>query len=271
MKKPVWVAAVMLVLALGMPEARAINWPWKRDKPEEAKPESRKDAANAAAGQRVFDVPRESIEGTLYVPPKAGKIDLPVYPYELLRQRVAGEAAVTCMVGTDGRVVNTRVMRATRPEFGAALAAALEATRFGHGTREGEPIASVMGFRHTFNPRGSETQSLQEELELLERALRRPQTLGKARDLDRPLRAKEQPPPAFPPQLLRQGVEGNALIEFLLDEDGRVRLPRIVSASDPSFGYAAAHAVAQWRFEPPTARGEPTVMRVSIPISFRVN
>lgn len=219
----------------------------------------------------VLEAPKESIDGTMYVPPKAGRIELPVYPYELLRQRVTGEASVSCMVNTAGLVINTRVMKASRPEFGAALAAALEATKFGYATREGEPIASVMGFRHTFNPRDRSEHDWQAELDLLERALRRPQTLGKARDLDRPLRPKAQTSPAFPPSLLSKGVGGEALIEFLLDEQGRARLPRIVSATDPSFGYAAAHAVAQWRFDPPTARGEPTVMRVAIPFTFRVD
>lgn len=255
---------VALLLLVSAVPAAAITWPWSRTK-----------AAPAAAAEEkkdvVLDAPRESIDDTLYVPPKAAKIVLPVYPFELLRQRVAGEASVTCMVATDGTVVHTRVNKATRPEFGAALAAALEATKFGHATREGEPITSVLGFRHTFNPRERSEPDWQAELDLLERAVRRPQSLGRARDLDRPLRPREQPAPAFPPALLRKGVGGEALIEFLLDEEGRARLPRIVSATDPQFGYAAAHAVAQWRFEPPTARGEPTVMRVSIPITFRVD
>lgn len=226
----------------------------------------------AAEKSPVLDAPKESIEGTMYVPPKASKIELPVYPYDLLRQHITGEASVSCMVNTEGMVINTRVMKATRPEFGAALAAALEATRFGYATKEGEPIASVLGFRHTFNPRDDSEHDWQAEIELMERAVRRPQTLGKARDLDRPLRAREQKAPAFPPSLLSRGVGGEALIEFLLDESGRARLPRVVSATDPSFGYAAAHAVAQWRFEPPTARGgEPTIMRVAIPFTFRVD
>ncbi len=256
----------VLVLVCGSATARAIQWPWSKSKP----PAGKEQAPAASA----TDVPKQSLEETLYVPPKAGKIDLPVYPYEMLRQRVTGEASVSCLVNVDGTVVNTKVIRASRPEFGAALAAALEATRFGHGTREGEPIASVMGFRHAFTLRphsGRGEEDLQEELDLLERTAQRPQTVGRARDLDRPLRPKERKPPAFPPSLLGKGVEGEALIEFLLDESGRARLPRIVSASRPEFGYAAAHAVAHWEFEPPTARGAPTIMRVAVPFSFRVD
>ncbi len=267
------VSLLLLVLAWGSATALAIQWPWSRSKPAAPKAEA-KEADGQDPEIDLRAVPRQSLEETLYVPPKAGKIDLPVYPYELLKQRVTGEASVSCLVNVEGTVVNTRVIRASRPEFGAALAAALEATKFGHGTREGEPIASVLGFRHAFTLRphgGRGEEDLQEVIDLLERAVRRPQTLGRARDLDRPLRAKERKAPAFPPALLGKGVEGEALIEFLLDEQGRPRLPRIVSATQPEFGYAAAHAVAHWEFEPPTARGEPTIMRVAVPFTFRVD
>ncbi|HYC71089.1 MAG TPA: TonB family protein [Opitutaceae bacterium] len=260
----------LVVTACALAQGVVVTAAEPASKPGKARPDAEKEAV--ARGQQVLlETPRQSIEGTMYVPPKAGKIELPVYPYDLLRQRITGEASVSCMINTEGMVINTRVMKATRPEFGAALVAALEATRFGHATKEGEPIASVLGFRHTFNPKDHAEKDWQPEIELLERAVRRPQTLGKARDLDRPLRPREQRSPAFPPSLLSRGVGGEALIEFLLDETGRARLPRIVSATDPSFGYAAVHAVAQWRFEPPTARGEPTVMRVAIPFTFRVD
>jgi len=265
------VSLLLLVLGLSGGTAQAIQWPWSRNKPAAAPKEEAKEADRKNPGIDLQAVPRQSLEETLYVPPKAAKVELPVYPYDLLRQRITGEASVSCMVGVDGTVLNTRIIRASRPEFGAALAAALEATRFGHGTREGEPITTVMGFRHAFTLRDRSEPDLQEELDLLERALRRPQTLGRARDLDRPLRAKERKPPAFPPSLLGKGVGGEALIEFLLDEQGRARLPRIVSATQPEFGYAAAHAVAHWEFDPPTARGAPTIMRVAVPFTFRVD
>jgi TonB family protein len=63
-------------------------------------------------------------------------------------------------------------------------------------------------------------------------------------------------------------TSGETLIEFLIDEEGRARLPRIVSASDEAFGYAAVQAVSSWRFEPPTRGGRAVVVRVQIPITF---
>ena len=68
---------------------------------------------------------------------------------------------------------------------------------------------------------------------------------------------------------VKEGVKGGeTLIEILVDEEGRARLPRILSASDEAFGYAAVQGVAAWRFDPPKRGGRPVVVRVQIPFSF---
>lgn len=213
---------------------------------------------------------KESLEESMYVPPKLGEISLPVYPFELLREGVKGEAAVNCLVDTDGVVVQTHVLRATRPEFAASMVAALEATRFAYATREGEPIATVFPVRYSFDPDGKANKDLLRELGLLEQMTRRPGSLGRARDLDQPLRVVSQPAPAFPRELFQRRVEGEVTVEFLVDVDGRPRLPRVLRTSDPKFGYAAVHAVSRWRFDPPMCKGRPAVLRVIAPFSFRL-
>jgi TonB family protein len=237
-------------------------------------PEQTKDAPSSKSGQKkrvIGGIPVESIDETLYVPPKPANLERPVYPFEMLKQRVSGEASISCLVDTDGRVVQINVLNATRPEFAEALAAAIEAAEFAYGTKEGDPIASVLGFRYRFDPRanGDDTQR-REELELLELASKKKLSIGKPDRLDRPLRARKQQAPAFPVRMLKSGEQGTAVVEFYLDEYGEPKLPRVLSATDPSFGYAAAHAVSQWRFEPPTVDGHPVVMRVAVPFQFRL-
>lgn len=238
-----------------------------QDISEKSKPAEK----DATTKRTINGVPVESIEDTLYVPPKPNNLEPPVYPFEMLKERVRGEASVSCLVDTDGRVVQINVLNATRPEFAEALAAAIEAADFAYGTREGDPIASVLGFRYRFEPRAEEDDlEKKEDLELLDKAVKKRLAVGKPGELDRPLRAKKQPSPAFPVKMLKSGAQGAAVIEFYLDQYGDARLPRVLSATDPAFGYAAAHAVAQWRFEPATIDGEPVVLRVSVPINFRL-
>jgi TonB family protein len=64
------------------------------------------------------------------------------------------------------------------------------------------------------------------------------------------------------------GDKGVAVVEFVIDRDGRVRLPRIVSATRPSLGWSAATALSQWVFTTPMRGGKPTEVKVQIPIEF---
>ena len=45
-------------------------------------------------------------------------------------------------------------------------------------------------------------------------------------------------------------------------------MPRVVSATEEGFGYAAVQAVSAWWFEPPLMGGKPVVVRVQIPFKF---
>jgi TonB family protein len=83
-------------------------------------------------------------------------------------------------------------------------------------------------------------------------------------------KALSRRPPVYPSTLREAGRPGEALIEFYIDEKGDAQLPRIVSASAPEFGYAAAQAVATWRFEPPMKNGKPVIARAQIPVAFKL-
>ena len=74
------------------------------------------------------------------------------------------------------------------------------------------------------------------------------------------------------PEVLKAagGAKGEAMIEFVIARDGRVRLPRIVSASAPEFGWAAATSVSQWLFNAPRREGKPVDVKVAMPMSFDV-
>ena len=74
--------------------------------------------------------------------------------------------------------------------------------------------------------------------------------------------------PAFPVALRGSVDRGAAKVEVLVDEEGYARLPRVVEASDPAFGYAAVQAVSHWTFSPPKAGGKPVVARLQLPFAF---
>lgn len=74
--------------------------------------------------------------------------------------------------------------------------------------------------------------------------------------------------PVHPPELWEARVEGDAEVECIVDETGRVSDAKVVSASRPEFGEAAVAAVRQWEFTPPIVEGQPGRMRIKVPLSF---
>jgi TonB family protein len=84
----------------------------------------------------------------------------------------------------------------------------------------------------------------------------------------KPVAVRQEPHPAYPYALQSDGLSGQAEIEVVIDRDGRVLFPRIVSASQEDFGWAAAVAVSRWRFQPPTKDGQKVDARLTIPFTF---
>jgi TonB family protein len=100
-------------------------------------------------------------------------------------------------------------------------------------------------------------------------ALRPPGTgVGGAGGLDERLRPIWRVSPVYPDALRTEKPAGKAMIEFVIDREGRARLPRVVSASRAEFGWAAMAAINQWVFAPPMRGGQPVDVKVSIPVDF---
>jgi TonB family protein len=74
--------------------------------------------------------------------------------------------------------------------------------------------------------------------------------------------------PAYPAALRRERVKGYAMVSFLIDAKGAVRVPTVAGSSDPAFGTAALVAVKQWRFAPPQHDGQTVHVRVERSFSF---
>jgi TonB family protein len=52
------------------------------------------------------------------------------------------------------------------------------------------------------------------------------------------------------------------VVDFYVDQDGRIRMPVIMSATHDFLAQAAVDALNQWRFKPPTLAGQPVAVRV---------
>jgi TonB family protein len=190
----------------------------------------------------------------------------PVYPYDLLRTGVTGSANARMLVDKQGHVVFVEILDASQPQFGLALRAAVEGFTFDPAMHDGAPAFARVTYGHDFRKRDVNDSDDGYALDMEES---RPHSICNYSQLDQPLKPISRSAPIYPLSMRSSGLVGTAVIEFLVNEKGHVCLPRIVAATAPEFGYAAAQAVSGWLFEPPMARGGPTIVRVRMPFKFK--
>ena len=88
------------------------------------------------------------------------------------------------------------------------------------------------------------------------------------RRLHRLVAADHMPPPAYPPEALKQGLSGKVVLKILVTKQGRVDDVRIISPPS-EFDQAAIDAARQWTFVPGRDDGgRPLEGWVEVPVMF---
>ncbi|MGA7727054.1 MAG: TonB family protein [Opitutaceae bacterium] len=193
----------------------------------------------------------------------------PVFPYELLLKGEDGSATVAFTVGTSGFPTDMHVVATSEPEFGEALLAAVEASTFSTPVINGRSVTVSLVRQAKFTPSTFGSDSVQNPVgQLL--ASYRSGKIGNGSWMDSRLVPRYQVAPRYPSALKqRDHPSGQAVIEFVVDREGRARFPRIIACSAPEFGWAAATAVSQWVFDVPRIKDQPTAVRARIPFEFK--
>jgi len=89
-------------------------------------------------------------------------------------------------------------------------------------------------------------------------------------DLDNIPRVTFQARPNYPFNLRSTGVSGEVVVDFMVDEQGRVSDVRVVRSSHSDFERPTVAAVEKWRFEPGKRHGRAVRFRMSQAVSFAV-
>jgi len=89
--------------------------------------------------------------------------------------------------------------------------------------------------------------------------------------LDNRPQARVQVAPIYPTEAKMRGVEGQVLVGFTVDVDGRVMAAHVIECKDGVFAQPALQAVSKWRFVPGRWHGRVVSFRMAVPIVFRLN
>jgi protein TonB len=95
-------------------------------------------------------------------------------------------------------------------------------------------------------------------------------TIG-ADQLDNEPRVRFQQPPRYPYGAIHSLKAGTVVVEFGVNEKGRVYDARVVSSTDSVFEEPTLEAVRQWRFEPGRRNGMLVRFRMMLPVEFHLN
>jgi protein TonB len=87
-------------------------------------------------------------------------------------------------------------------------------------------------------------------------------------ELDQAPRVVFQPAPQYPPELKKKKIQGTVHVLFIVEQDGRVKDPKVQKSDNPAFDNAALGAVKRWRFDPGKVGGKPVQFRMRVPITF---
>jgi TonB family protein len=88
---------------------------------------------------------------------------------------------------------------------------------------------------------------------------------------DRPPENISIPQPQYPFQMRRKGIEGDVVVEFTVNAEGRVREAKVISAPNKDFHRSALASVQDARFKPATKNGHPVAVRLSVTLIYRLD
>lgn len=109
-------------------------------------PAERADSNTDSATGQILDCKE------LDTPPKVLRSVRPLYPAELKKAAIAGEAVIGLLVDAQGAVREVEVVRCTQAAFGDAARAAIEQWQFSPGMKNGNAVSTRLQVPIVFQP-----------------------------------------------------------------------------------------------------------------------
>lgn len=210
---------------------------------------------------------------TELTPPRIKQTTAVAFPPSLLYRGVReGNAELVFLVDADGQLRDCMAIGYSHPAVAESALVAFRTWTFQPARRDGEPVPFrgqvslelavdgmvVINNVHDVNAKFMSRLDWRDSTSRLASA-------GEVDQLPVPLEAS---PPALPESYRGKDVTGTVLVDFYIDETGRVRMPAIARADDPALADVAMAAVSEWRFAPPTRDGRPVKVRARLPFEF---
>lgn len=207
---------------------------------------------------------------------RAIQTQLPIYPQEALQLGIReGDARIAISVDKNGAIDDILAVAYSHPSFARSAINAIRRWKFQPAQYDGDPIAAATEVEIKYAVEGTVVITLTPvetvTLRMYEMFNGNPDASWprSLRELDRIPTPIAAPSPGYPKRFAEPGAHGSVTVSFYIDENGAVRLPSVSAAADPDLAAAAIDALRNWKFEPPTCRGRPVLVRASQQFNFR--
>lgn len=224
-----------------------------------------------SAGPTAAQIPAAPVS---FEPLRVTQTSLPVFPYEMtLRGIREGDVRVAFSVDATGKMDDCLAVAYTQPEFARITVSAMKRWKFEPARYHGQPIASASEIEVKFATEGTVVVSLTASDVLNAQLTKlfgqgngyRPRALSELDRIPTPISA---PSPLLPERFARPGTVGSVTVSFYIDETGAVRLPNVSPDADPDLAASAVSAMHNWKFEPPTCKGRPVLVKATQQFNF---
>ncbi|PAP78196.1 M56 family metallopeptidase [Rubrivirga marina] len=195
------------------------------------------------------------------------------YPELQRRAGVQGQAVLQFIVETDGTVGDLRVIRSSGNDgLDRAAVAAVQASRFEPGRVGGEPVRVRFAVPITFRLPESDAPADDRAREVRPDPQGEDGVYGVVDEMPQLIGGLQgiQDRLVYPQVAKDAGIEGQVVIQFIVNEEGRVEDPVVLRSPDDVLSEAALAAVRESRFEPGRNGGEAVKVRFAVPITFRL-
>jgi TonB family protein len=176
-----------------------------------------------------------------------------------------GEARIAIAVDDTGKLTDWLVVGYSHRRFAEESVDAIKEWRFEPARLRGKPVSVQIELLISFETSGvviscdvSTSMTRYTNMLFKNREAYQPCTM---KEIDRIPTPRNAVSPAYSEALAKQGVQGTVIIEFFIDETGKLRMPAILSADYDELASLAVAAMQQWKFEPPTRQGVPVLVR----------
>jgi len=200
------------------------------------------------------------------------------YPFGLVSDN-KGRVEALLRIGADGVLNEIVVLESPHPVFESAALDRWLSGSYRPAYKDGQPIAAKLRTGIKFiKPQWVDAFS---GVPLRQGTERDPQGVTPFKVPERaapglPEDYRYDTPPAltlatgavYPLGLLQRRVTGSAQVAFVVDADGRVRQTRVLEATHPDFGHAAAAMLETWRFKPAKKNGQPSAALLHTTLEF---